>query len=126
MLCGAIKEFFGIESPSKVMANEVGNFLAQGIGVGFEKTMPSVIDQMKEKLTGITDAFQTELAIGDIPQIQGNQIISENQYITRNYNNTVETLRQPATVELILDGTKVARALIPPLDNEYNRIGVRV
>lgn len=30
---GAIKAFFGIESPSKVMANEVGKFMAQGIGV---------------------------------------------------------------------------------------------
>lgn len=123
---GAIKDFFGIESPSKVMANEVGNFLAKGIGVGFEKTMPSVIDQMKESLSNVTNAFQTELSFGDIPQIQGNQIISENQYITRNYNNTVETLRQPTNIELILDGTKVARALIPPLDNEYNRLGVRV
>jgi len=108
------------------MANEVGNFLAKGIGVGFEKTMPSVIDQMKESLSNVTNAFQTELSFGDIPQIQGNQIISENQYITRNYNNTVETLRQPTNIELILDGTKVARALIPPLDNEYNRLGVRV
>ena len=126
MLYGAIKDFFGIESPSKVMATEVGNFLAKGIGVGFEKTMPSVIDQMKESLSNVTNAFQTELSFGDIPQIQGNQIISENQYITRNYNNTVETLRQPTNIELILDGTKVARALIPPLDNEYNRLGVRV
>lgn len=126
MLYGAIKNFFGIESPSKVMANEVGNFLAQGIGLGFERTMPSVIEQMKENLAGVSEAFQTEFSFADVPQIQGNQIVTENQYITRNYNNTVETLRQPATVELILDGTKVARALIPPLDNEYNRIGVRV
>lgn len=126
MLCGAIKSFFGIESPSKVMANEVGNYMAEGIGVGFSKTMPSVIQAMQEKLAGVTDAFQTELSFGDIPQIQGNQIISENQYITRNYNNTVEQIRQPQTVELVLDGTKLARTLIQPLDNEYNRLGVKI
>lgn len=126
MLFGAIKSFFGIESPSRVMADEVGKFMAQGIGVGFGKTIPSVIDAMQQKLAGVTDAFQTELSFGDIPQIQGNQVISENQYITRNYTNTIETVRQPQTVELVLDGTKVARTLIPSLDSEYNRIGVKI
>lgn len=121
-----IKDFFGIESPSKVMANQVGNYMAEGIGVGFGKTMPSVIEEMQSKLAGVTDAFQTELSFGDIPQIQGNQIISENQYVTRNYTNTIETIRQPQAVELVLDGTRVARTLIPALDSEYNRLGVKI
>lgn len=126
MLYGAIKNFFGIESPSKVMANEVGKYMAQGIGVGFGNAIPSVINAMQEKLSAVTGAFQTELNIGDIPQIQGNQIVSENQYVTRNYTNTIETIRQPQTIELVLDGTKLARALIQPLDNEYNRLGVKI
>ena len=125
-IVASLKSFLGIESPSKVMANEVGTFMAEGIGVGFNKTMPAVIDAMKEKLATITDAFQTELAFGDIPQIEGNKIISENQYITRNYSNTVETIRQPQTVELVLDGTKLARTMIQPLNNEYNRLGVNL
>lgn len=122
----AIKNFFGIESPSKVMANEVGNYMAEGIGVGFGKTMPSVISAMQEKLNGVTDAFQTTLSFGDIPQVQGNQIVSENNYVTRNYTNTIETIRQPQTVELVLDGTKLARTMIQPLNNEYNRLGVKI
>lgn len=128
--CGSIlngiKAFFGIESPSKVMANEVGNNMAEGIGIGFAKTMPSVIDAMQEKLAGVTSAFQTELSFADVPQIKGNEIISENQYITRNYTNTIETIRQPQAIELTLDGTKLARAMIPPLDSEYNRLGVKI
>lgn len=128
--CGSIidgiKAWFGIESPSKVMADEVGKYMAEGIGVGFNKTMPSVIKAMEDKLSMVTEAMQTELSFGDIPQIQGNEIISENQYITRNYNNTIETIRQPQSVELVLDGTKLARAMIQPLDNEYNRLGVKI
>ena len=128
--CGSIlngiKAFFGIESPSKVMANEVGNYMAQGIGVGFAKTMPSVVSAMQDKLASVTGALQTELSFGDIPQIQGNQIVSENQYITRNYTNTIETIRQPQAVELVLDGTKLARTIIPPLNDEYNRLGVKI
>ena len=128
--CGSvvdgIKGWFGIESPSKVMANEVGTYMAQGIGVGFNKTLPSVITAMQEKLAGVTDAFRTELSIGDIPEIQGHTIVSENNYVTKNYTNTVETIRQPQAVELVLDGTKVARTLIPSLNNEYNRLGVKI
>lgn len=128
--CGSIldgvKAWFGIESPSKVMADEVGAYMAQGIGVGFDKTMPSVIKAMEEKLAEVTDAFKTELTFGDIPQIEGNKIISENQYITKNYSNTIETIRQPQTVELLIDGTKIARTLIQPLDNEFNRLGVKI
>lgn len=123
---GAIKAFFGIESPSRVMANEVGNYMAEGIGVGFGKTIPSVIEAMQQKLDSVTDAFQTTLNFGDIPQIQGNQIVSENSYVTKNYTNTIETVRQPQTVELVLDGTKLARTLIQPLDAEYNRLGVKI
>lgn len=128
--CGSVlngvKAFFGIESPSKVMADEVGKYMAQGIGVGFANTLPSVVSAMQDKLASVTDAMQTQLSFGDIPQIQGNQIVSENQYITKNFTNTLETVRQPQTVELVLDGTKLARALIQPLDNEYNRLGVTI
>ena len=125
-MLAAITSFFGIESPSKVMADKVGKYMAEGIGVGFGNTMPSVVEAMQKQLAGVTDAFQTELALGDIPQIQGNQVISENSYVTKNYTNTIETIRQPQAIELVLDGTKVARAIIPPLNSEYNRLGVKV
>ena len=121
-----ITGFFGINSPSTVMADQVGKYMAQGIGVGFGNTMPSVIKAMQDKLDSVTSSLQSEISFGEIPQLKGNQIISENQYITRNYSNTVETIRQPSVIELVLDNTKVARALVPALDNEYNRLGVKV
>lgn len=37
-----LKDFFGINSPSKVMEVEVGQWLAKGVGVGFEKYNPMV------------------------------------------------------------------------------------
>lgn len=39
---GGLKSFFGIKSPSRVMADEVGKNLALGIGVGFEKNIAGV------------------------------------------------------------------------------------
>ena len=42
----SIKGFFGIASPSKVMADIVGKNLALGVGVGFEKAIGGVADDM--------------------------------------------------------------------------------
>lgn len=52
---GGIKDFFGIASPSKLMRDEVGKYLAQGIGVGFEKFIPveEFNDGMKDALNSM-------------------------------------------------------------------------
>lgn len=57
----ALKDFFGIESPSKVMRDEVGKFLAQGIGVGFDKEMPATIRNMKSSLAGVVSVPKASL-----------------------------------------------------------------
>lgn len=51
-----IKGIFGIASPSKVMRDEVGKYLAEGIGVGFEDEMQNVNKQ-------IQDAINTDFAV---------------------------------------------------------------
>lgn len=45
-----IKKLFKIGSPSKVMADEVGVFLAQGIGVGFSNEMDNVNRMMEDAM----------------------------------------------------------------------------
>lgn len=45
-----LKKLFGIKSPSKVMADQVGVFLAEGIGVGFEDEMESVEKDMAKSI----------------------------------------------------------------------------
>ena len=42
----SVKKAFGIASPSKIMRDEVGKFLAEGIGVGFTQEMKSVSRDM--------------------------------------------------------------------------------
>lgn len=43
-----IKDFFGIHSPSKVMAEEVGKWLPEGIAVGITKNAKSTLSAMKD------------------------------------------------------------------------------
>lgn len=52
--CGSVldgvKSFFGIHSPSAVFRDEVGRFMAQGIGVGFQREMAGVAAQMQRSI----------------------------------------------------------------------------
>lgn len=41
-----IKNFLGINSPSRLMRDTVGKYMAMGIGVGFDDEMPKVTDDM--------------------------------------------------------------------------------
>lgn len=54
----AVKGFFGIASPSKLMANEVGKYIPAGIAMGIEKNTKPITDAMHD----ITD--MTENAFG--------------------------------------------------------------
>lgn len=48
------KAGFGIHSPSRVFADEVGKFMALGIGQGFTENMDSVSDQMTATMGSLT------------------------------------------------------------------------
>ncbi len=56
-----IKDFFGIGSPSKVMRDQIGIFLAQGVGLGFTKEMNHVGKAMEES---IPSSFNVAPTIG--------------------------------------------------------------
>ena len=45
-----IKGLFGIHSPSTVMRDEVGKYLAQGLGVGFDEELDSVYNDMQRAI----------------------------------------------------------------------------
>ena len=43
----ALKNFFGIASPSRLMRDEVGRYIAEGIGVGIERNSDKPLDALK-------------------------------------------------------------------------------
>ena len=45
-----LKNFFGIASPSKLMRDKVGKYIAQGIGEGFTDEIGSVVGQMQDAM----------------------------------------------------------------------------
>ena len=64
-----IKGFFGIHSPSRLMRDEVGKYLAEGIGVGFEDEMGNVSKQMIDAMPG-SDAFAQTYDLGGVSAAQ--------------------------------------------------------
>lgn len=56
------KAGFDINSPSRVMAAEVGRFLPPGITVGMDKAMPAALQDVKEQISALME--QARIAIG--------------------------------------------------------------
>ncbi len=118
-----IKSFFGIESPSKVMRDEVGKYLAQGIGVGFDREMTRVISDMTATARQITDAISTELDVNAMPHVK-NAITSQNYYTTKSYSNTTEVVKQPSNVTLVMDKKKLGEIMVPVMAERNKVLGV--
>ena len=49
-----VKGLFGIHSPSKVFANEIGKFIPPGITLGVEQAMPRAMRDMSEELSALS------------------------------------------------------------------------
>lgn len=65
-IVGGIKKFFGIASPSKLMRDEVGKFVAQGIGVGFEDELSNVYDDMQKAVDLETEKMSATVQTGNV------------------------------------------------------------
>ena len=76
-----VKSKLGIASPSKVFRDEVGRYMAEGIGVGFEENMP--VKQMEGQLNNAMKTLQkTSIsATANIPATTNNLI----KNVTNNY-----------------------------------------
>lgn len=120
-----IKGLFGIASPSKVMRDEVGKYLAQGIGVGFERELPNVIDDMAIACRDMTDAIQSDLDINAIPNIS-KAITAQNFYTTKSYQSTTEVVHQPSEVIMQIDKTQFGRVVVPAYNSQSKIIGANL
>ena len=70
-LLGGIKTLFGIQSPSKLMRDEIGKNLALGIEVGFEENIPDIGGDVKAALTGLPDMPELQIGfeLNDAPEL---------------------------------------------------------
>ena len=108
--CGGIvdkiKGFFGIHSPSKLFNEEIGKFLALGLGEGFDDNLGKVFKSMKSAVN-----FET-------------QKLSANLSTTATNNKTLTANIIVKPGDVYMDSKKVARILTPNMTKTLRGAGV--
>lgn len=103
-LVGGVKDFFGIASPSKLMAKEVGKFLPEGIAVGIEDNMDSAnkaMVKMNSTLTGqVSSSFTSNGNLANASGYVQNITINSPQQLSA---SEVARLTKNQTRQLVLN-----------------------
>lgn len=105
-ITNSIKSFFGINSPSKLMADQVGKFITQGIGVGIEDEIPDTIRDVNNAMGTLTDKVQASVNPVINPTANSNPLIIQ----IENFNNKREQDIQALAEELEFYRKKSATA----------------
>lgn len=119
------KKILGIKSPSKVMADSVGKYMAEGIGVGFEdemdyvekemaKSIPidSLVDQVNGAMRGLNQGINASV----------NPTINPNITMNQNYELMAQAMKEALSeVEVSLDDREVGKFVTKTITEEiYN------
>ena len=83
-ITSGIKSFFGIKSPSKVMANEVGKWLPEGLAEGIEDNVKPVTAAMKELANLTTGTIESEIKVRSVGFGRVEQGLSSRDSIIQN------------------------------------------
>lgn len=89
---GGIKKFFGIKSPSRVMRDEVGKMLGEGVGVGLIESIPHVKQQLNKFGNFVTDnmgGIKSGLAVSGAGGLGSRSGGTINAPLTINYNGNL-------------------------------------
>ena len=122
-ITSGIKDFFGISSPSKVMADEVGQWLPLGLAEGIEDNIKPVSKAMQSLSLQATNAFSNpSLALGGVGYSVNTQFTSDYGNIDR-LISAVEVLANRDVV-VAINGKEIVRQTAKDmsieLNNQYN------
>lgn len=114
-----LKSFFGIHSPSKLMRDKVGKFIAQGIGVGFSNEIANVEKSMVGEMENLTDS----LGVGEIPY---NASVSgkANVGLVNGLTTALQLNSGNQDINLVVDGRTLATVIYNPLNKLTQQKGV--
>ena len=110
------KHFLGINSPSRVFRDQVGKYMSQGIGVGFERNMPT--DEMEKSLDDAIGKVQASVQQIDV----GTPIPMTSKYETPSNTDGESNRVYEIHVHTDLDGREVAHTVTPYVNEELGEI----
>ena len=88
------KKALGISSPSKLMADAIGQFMPEGVALGFEKNMPAALSKMKKSMTNAISDLKTDVSLSAEGLLSSNvsgSSISGAKQQTINFNQTINS-----------------------------------
>lgn len=96
---GDIKDFFGIESPSKLMRDEVGKMLGEGVGDGILASTKSVVKDAQKFSKNVNAGLQLT-----VPEVAGVGVaaaggVAPVSNVTNVTNNYTQTLNSPKALD---------------------------
>lgn len=102
-IVGGFKDAFGIHSPSKVLADEVGKYMAQGISIGFENEMNKVSSNIVQA-ADLTSSLKTIKPDTSTSPVMGN----EGNGDTFNFNVDISQIDELQKIKNLATGVKQA------------------
>lgn len=113
-----VKKTLGIHSPSRVFRDEVGKYMAQGVGVGFESESENIKKDMQSSVEGITAKMKATVVAEQSRSVPA--VVSKENNTTANDNKAFNrgNARQKVMIEVpvVVDGREIARATAPYTD----------
>ena len=108
-IVNGLKSFFGIASPSKLMRDQIGRYLAEGVGEGFSDTMGYIEKSMIKDMKNLSGSLQAE-----------NMPYSSSAMGKSNINtvNAMSSILMGATgkeINVYIGGKRIANEIYDPL-----------
>lgn len=124
-------DFLGINSPSRLFRDKVGKYMALGMGIGFEKNVPTgdmteslagAVGQMQKKVTSIT----TQPAPAMVYRYNPSNNKPEESVQPFDYERMgQETAKAMEGMGIYMDSKPVGKLVTPTVNNELGKIGKR-
>lgn len=123
------KNVLGIASPSKIMRDEIGRWIPEGIAVGIDKNKKSVLNSMKGLVDNITDQAQIDFrlrgaqipltpaltsGIASMKGITQTTVVQNRTISTQMFNSLMKSIRDLASrpVSVQIDGREFVFATV--------------
>lgn len=116
---GGIKKFFGIKSPSRVMANEVGKYLPSGLAVGIEANTKPLMNTMEDLSVQTVDSFNLDSTLG---RFNANDIDNTYGGVLQRLTETVDRLlNNPPQYQMVTDTGVLAGEMTPIINKNLQK-----
>ena len=110
-----LKKFFKIGSPSRLMADEIGKWIPEGIAVGIEGNMRG----LERTVNGMADATVPDISTGSSAQNGGIDYTKLAAVMVEAFDSVT------ITANSYLDGKKVSNAIAGEMDSAINTLQTR-